>query len=200
MVRLVQRSRIVLAYADDPSVARVSHRLGVSAPTVAKRRDRFLVDRLDGLEDAPRPGRPGRCPTSRSRRLSAGPWRGCPRAGTRTGRPGRWPPTRGSTRPRCRVSGGRLGSSRTPWTPGGCPRTPELVDKVRDIVGSCMSPPEGVLVLAVDEKSRIQSPGRIAPILPMMPATLGTGYPRLRPSRHDHALGGRRGTPLDCLP
>ncbi|MBW3086917.1 IS630 family transposase ISMsm2 [Austwickia sp. TVS 96-490-7B] len=56
--RLVQRASIVLAYADDLSVAGVARRLGVSAPTVAKWRDRFLVGRLDGLDDAPRPGQP----------------------------------------------------------------------------------------------------------------------------------------------
>ncbi|WP_219108962.1 helix-turn-helix domain-containing protein, partial [Austwickia sp. TVS 96-490-7B] len=57
-VRLVQRASIVLAYAQEPSVAGVARRLGVSAATVTKWRDRFLVSRLDGLEDAPRPGQP----------------------------------------------------------------------------------------------------------------------------------------------
>ena len=56
--RLVQRSQIVMAYADSGSVADVARRVGVSAPTVSKWRDRFLVNRLDGLEDAPRPGQP----------------------------------------------------------------------------------------------------------------------------------------------
>lgn len=50
--RLVQRASIVLAYADSPSVAGVARRLGVSAPTVTKWRDRFLATRLDGLDDA----------------------------------------------------------------------------------------------------------------------------------------------------
>ena len=56
--RLVQRASILLAYADDPSVAGVARRLGVSAPTVTKWRDRFLTDRFDGLDDSPRPGQP----------------------------------------------------------------------------------------------------------------------------------------------
>ena len=56
--RLVQRSQIVMAYADSGSVADVARRVGVSAPPVSKWRDRFLVNRLDGLEDAPRPGQP----------------------------------------------------------------------------------------------------------------------------------------------
>ena len=56
LARLVQRARIVLAYADTGSVAAAARQVGVSAPTVSKWRDRFLVSRLDGLEDAPRPG------------------------------------------------------------------------------------------------------------------------------------------------
>lgn len=56
--RLVQRSQIVVTYADSGSVAATARALGVSAPTVTKWRDRFLADRLDGLDDAPRPGQP----------------------------------------------------------------------------------------------------------------------------------------------
>ena len=47
-----------MAYADESSVSGVARRLGVSAPTVTKWRDRFLAQRLDGLDDAPRPGQP----------------------------------------------------------------------------------------------------------------------------------------------
>ena len=52
--RLVQRARIVVAYADSGSVTDVARQVGVSAPTVSKWRDRFLSDRLDGL-DGPYP-------------------------------------------------------------------------------------------------------------------------------------------------
>ncbi len=50
-------------------------------------------------------------------------------------------------------------------------KDPAFVDKVRDLVGLYMSPPENALVLAVDEKSQVQALDRAAPILPMMPTT-----------------------------
>ena len=48
---------------------------------------------------------------------------------------------------------------------------PQFIDKVRDVVGLYMSPPENALVLCVDEKSQIQALDRTAPILPMLPTT-----------------------------
>ena len=74
--RLVQRSQIVMAYADSGSVADVARRVGVSAPTVSKWRDRFLVNRLDGLEDAPRPGQPRGAGVLPGHRPGSGPRRG----------------------------------------------------------------------------------------------------------------------------
>ena len=61
---------------------------------------------------------------------------------------------------------------------------PQFIDKVRDVVGLYMSPPENALVLCVDEKSQIQALDRTAPCLPMLPDDPGADDPRLRPQRH----------------
>ena len=65
---------------------------------------------------------------------------------------------------------------------------PQFIDKVRDVVGLYMSPPENALVLCVDEKSQIQALDRTAPCLPMLPTTPGADDARLRPQRHDQLV------------
>lgn len=177
--RLVQRSKIVLAYADDPSVAGVAKAMGVSAPTVSKWRDRFLADRLDGLEDAPRPGQPRKMSDEQIEALISRTLEGAPPNGD----------THWSTRSMAADQGlnqtqvsriwrafGLKPHAVDSWKLSKDPQfvdkvDPQFVDKVRDIVGLYMSPPENALVLAVDEKSQVQALDRTAPILPMMPTT-----------------------------
>lgn len=169
--RLVQRSKIVLAYADDPSVAGVAKAMGVSAPTVSKWRDRFLADRLDGLEDAPRPGQPRKMSDEQIEALISRTLEGAPPNGD----------THWSTRSMAADQGLNQTQVSRIWRAFGLKphavdswklsKDPQFVDKVRDIVGLYMSPPENALVLAVDEKSQVQALDRTAPILPMMPTT-----------------------------
>jgi len=169
--RLVQRSRIVLAYAQDPCVARVARQLGVSAPTVTKWRDRFAVGRLDALEDAPRPGRPRKLSDEQIETLISRTLEGVPPGGD----------THWSTRSMAADQGLNQTQVSRIWRAFGLKphaveswklsKDPQFVDKVRDIVGLYMSPPTGALVLAVDEKSQVQALDRTAPILPMMPTT-----------------------------
>ena len=97
------------------------------------------------------------------------------------------------------------GDRRTPRWPGpgvttGCSRggretfkfstDPELVAKVRDVVGLYLAPPENAVVLCVDEKSQIQALDRTAPMLPMQPGPAGAAHPRLRPARHHDPVRG----------
>ncbi len=174
--RLVQRASIVLAYADDPQVAGVARRLGVSAPTVTKWRDRFLADRLDGLEDAPRPGQPRKLTDEQINALITRTLQDAPPNGD----------THWSTRSMAADQGLNQTQVSRIWRAFGLKphavdswklsKDPDFVDKVRDIVGLYMSPPENALVLAVDEKSQVQALDRTAPIrsdpiLPMMPTT-----------------------------
>ncbi len=169
--RLVQRASIVLTYAEVGAVAPVARQVGVSVPTVTKWRDRFLADRLDGLEDAPRPGQPRKLSDEQINALI-----------TRTLQDG---PPNGDTHWSTRSMAADQGLNQTQvsriWRAFGLkPHTvdswklskdPDFVDKVRDIVGLYLSPPQNALVLAVDEKSQVQALDRTAPILPMMPGT-----------------------------
>ena len=75
----------------------------------------------------------------------------------------------GSRRRRCRGSGGRSVCSRIARTRFKLSNDPLFVDKVHDIVGLYLNPPERAVVLCVDEKSQIQALDRTAPILPMLP-------------------------------
>jgi transposase len=168
---LAQRSRIVLACAAGETNQGVAERLGVSVPTVRKWRGRFAVDRLEGLVDEPRPGRPRSVTDDQVedvivRTLESAP----PDGGTH------W-----STRQMARASGLSQTTISMVWRAFGLqPHRVEhwklskdalFVDKVRDIVGLYLDPPERALVLCVDEKSQIQALDRTAPTLPMLPGT-----------------------------
>lgn len=155
--RLVQRASIVLAYADHPSVASVGRRLGVSAPTVTKWRDRFLSQRLDGLDDAPRPGQPRKLTDGQINALITRTLQDAPPNGD----------THWSTRSMAADQGLNQTQVSRIWRAFGLKphavdswklsKDPQFVDKVRDIVGLYMSPPENALVLAVDELGRAEA-------------------------------------------
>src|SRR6266498_1289384 len=101
----------------------------------------------------------------------------------RTGRGRRWPNARGCRSPRWGGSGRRSGSSRTLAETFKLSSDPQFIDKVRDVVGLYLDPPEHALVLCVDEKSQVQALDRSQPVLPMMP-----GMPQRR--THDYARNG----------
>ena len=78
---------------------------------------------------------------------------------------------------------------------------PQFIDKVRDVVGLYLNPPEDAVVLCVDEKSQIQALDRTAPILPMLPTHPRRGEPRLHPSWHHQPVRrSRRGHRHGDLP
>ena len=165
---LALRCRIVLACAEGLSNKEAAARVGVCPSTVGKWRRRFLRARLDGLSDEPRPGRPftvtdrmvedllvttleetPRNATHWSRRLMA------ERTGLSESSVGRiW---RAFNLKPHREDGFKLSND------------PLFVDKVHDVVGLYLDPPESAVVLCVDEKSQIQALQRSQPALPMMP-------------------------------
>jgi transposase len=179
---LAQRSRIVLACADGADNTTVAARERVSAATVGRWRARFVRDRLDGLVDEPRPGRPRTITDSQvdaviTRTLESEP--------------------KGATHWSTRSMAAELGLSQTAvsriWRAFGLQphraetfklsRDPQFVAKVRDVVGLYLDPPERAVVLCVDEKSGIQALDRTAPILPLAP-----GVPERR--THDYRRHG----------
>src|SRR5450631_2407473 len=86
-----------------------------------------------------------------------------------TGRGRRWPSGRGCPGPRSGGSGRPSSSSRTGWMGSSSPRI-RFVEKVYDVVGLYLDPPESAVVLCVDGKSQVQALARTSPVLPVMPA------------------------------
>ena len=167
---LAMRSRIVLAAADGLGNTAIAAKLNVALSSARKWRSRFLVDRLDGLLDEPRPGRPR---TVADEQVEA--------VITRTLETAPADATHWSTRSLAAELGmSQSAVSRIWWAFGLQPhrqdswklsRDPQFIDKVRDVVGLYLDPPEAAVVLCVDEKSQIQALDRTAPIFPMMPGT-----------------------------
>jgi transposase len=168
---LALRARIVLACAGGASVTAVAAELKVSRDTVRKWRSRFQIARLDGLADEPRPGAPRKITDEQVELVitktleERGP-----------GQDTHW-----STRSMAAATGMSQSAISRIWRAFGLKphlvetwklsADPQFIDKVRDVVGLYLDPPDKALVLAVDEKSQIQAIDRTAPILPLMPTT-----------------------------
>ena len=159
---------IVLACADGRSNTAVAAELRVCVDTVGKWRSRFLEQRLDGLLDQPRSGRPRMIDDADVERVIALTLETTPKDATH------W-----STRAMARRSGLSHNTVSRIWRAFALQphRTetfklsadPLFIEKVRDIVGLYLNPPDRALVLCVDEKSQIQALDRTRPLLPLRP-------------------------------
>lgn len=162
------RARIVLECACGATNQTVTARLKVTPQTVGKWRQRFIVRRLDGLSDEPRPGVARRISDAQIEALIVQTLETRPAGATH------W-----SSRQMARASGLSVSSVQRIWRAFGLQphrvetfklsSDPLFVDKVRDIAGLYLNPPEHALVLCVDEKSQIQALDRTQPLLPMRP-------------------------------
>jgi transposase len=165
---LALRARIVLACAQGGTNSAVAELLGTSRETVGKWRARFVRDGLDGLVDGRRSGRPRMVTDEQVSEVIAKTLEQVPAGATH------W-----STRSMARATGMSQSSISRIWRAFGLSphkvehfklsRDPLFVQKVRDVVGLYLDPPERALVLCCDEKSQIQALDRTQPILPMMP-------------------------------
>jgi len=179
---LALRCRIVLACADGLSNARIGADLKVHPTTVAKWRKRFAVDRLEGLADEKRPGPVRTVTDDQVEDVVVRTLETTPKGATH------W-----STREMAKQSGLSQSTVSRIWRTFGLKphqvdtfklsKDPQFIEKVRDVVGLYLDPPERAVVLCVDEKSQIQALDRSAPVLPMMP-----GMPERR--THDYLRGG----------
>ena len=150
---LAQRSRIVLAAAEGLNNTEIAERFSLDHGTVRKWRNRFAADRLDGLLDAARPGRPRTVMDAQVEEVIVKTLESAPRDATH------W-----STR----SMAAEVGLSQTAvsriWRAFGLQphrqqtwklsKDPQFIDKVRDVVGVYLDPPERAVVLCVDEKSQ----------------------------------------------
>ena len=165
---LALRARIVLAGADGRSNTGVAAELRVCVDTVGKWRSRFLEQRLEGLLDQPRSGRPRMIDDADVERVIALTLETTPKDATH------W-----STRSMARRSGLSHNTVSRIWRAFALQphRTetfklsadPLFIEKVRDVVGLYLNPPDRALVLCVDEKSQIQALDRTRPLLPLRP-------------------------------
>jgi transposase len=165
---LARRARVVLACGEGLDNKTVARKLRVSLGMVGKWRARFLKARLEGLYDEPRPGAPRKVSDAEIERVVIRTLESTPRGETH------W-----STRGMAKATGlSRMTISRI-WRAFGLQPhrsdtfklspDPLLIEKVRDIVGLYMNPPDHALVLCVDEKSQIQALDRTQPLLPLRP-------------------------------
>jgi len=179
---LAARSRIVLAAADGLKNTEIAERLGVSRKMAATWRARFAEYRLDGLLDEPRPGRPRTVTDAQVEAVIVRTLETTPKDATH------W-----STRSMAAETGLTQSAVHRIWRAFGLQphrqdtwklsKDPQFVDKVKDVVGLYLDPPERAVVLCVDEKSQIQALDRTAPILPMLP-----GVPER--ATHDYKRSG----------
>ncbi|HEY7014542.1 MAG TPA: IS630 family transposase [Streptosporangiaceae bacterium] len=165
---LAMRSRIVLAAAEGLGNTQIAARLGIKRDTARVWRGRFADFRLDGLLDEPRPGRPRTVTDAQVEAVI-----------TRTLETAPANATHWSTRSLAAELGLSQSAVSRIWRAFALAphrqeawklsRDPLFIDKVRDVVGLYLNPPERAVVLCVDEKSQIQALDRTAPVFPMMP-------------------------------
>jgi transposase len=167
---LALRCRIVLLAGEGLRTGEICQRLGVHRNTVAKWRSRFVAERLEGVLDEPRPGQPRKITDAQVDEVITKTLESTPKDATH------W-----STRSMAAEVGLTQSAVHRIWKAFGLQphrqeawklsRDPQFIDKIRDVVGLYLDPPERAVVLCVDEKSQIQALDRTAPILPMLPGT-----------------------------
>jgi transposase len=166
-----QRAEIVLLAADGLNNCAIAAKVGVTRQTVRTWRERFAKHRLDGLCDEPRCGAPRKIGDDRVEAIVVKTLEEKPTGATQ------W-----STRDMAKASGVSASSVQRIWRAFSLQphRTetfklstdPQFVEKVRDIVGLYLDPPDKALVICVDEKSQIQALDRTQPLLPMRPGQI----------------------------
>jgi len=188
---LALRCRIVLACADGLNNLAVAELLHVNKATVSKWRRRFLAKRLEGLSDDPRPGAVRTVTDDIVEAVIVKTLEEMPTDATH------W-----STRSMAKTMGMSQSAISRIWRAFGLKphlvdtfklsNDPQFIEKVRDVVGLYLNPPDAALVLCVDEKTQVQALDRTAPVLPLRP-----GFPERQTHdylRHGTTTSTRRST------
>ena len=165
---LASRARMILLCAEGNTNTAVAGKLHVRIQTVCKWRQRFVARRLDGLLDEPRPGTPRKVSDAEVERVLTMTLESVPKDATH------W-----STRSLALEAGLSHSTVSRIWRAFALQphrsetfklsKDPLFIEKVRDIVGLYLNPPDRALVLCVDEKSQIQALDRTQPLLPLRP-------------------------------
>jgi len=177
--RVATRAKIILALAAGGTLRGTADEVGVSAAIVTKWKNRFLDLGVDGLADDERPGRPRTVTDAHVHALVAKTLEEMPSGASR------W-----STRDMARASGLSQSTVSRAWRAFGLEphlsetfqlsTDPLFIEKVHDVVGLYMSPPDNAVVLSVDEKSQIQALSRTQPLLPLRAEQAGRRTPEYR--------------------
>lgn len=177
--RLAARARIVMLCAEGHTDTEVAKMVGMGAGTVGKWRQRFAERRLQGLVDDERAGAPRKITDDMVEALVVATLESTPKGATH------W-----STRSMADKLGISNSSVGRIWRAFGLKphrsetfqlsTDPLFIEKVRDVVGLYMSPPDNALVLCVDEKSQIQALNRTQPMLPLRPGQAERGTPEYK--------------------
>lgn len=166
--RLAQRARIILLSADGVQPIVVAARVGLSETVVHKWRGRFREERAGGLRDRPRPGQPRKLSEAKEKEILKLTVERIPKESTH------W-----SVRLMAKYGGITTWQVRQIWAKADLKphrlktfkisNDPDFAEKVIDIVGLYMDPPDNAMVLSVDEKTQIQALDRTQPMLPLKP-------------------------------
>jgi transposase len=173
-VRVVERARIILLSAEGKQNREIAELLGTTRRTVGLWRRRFIQSGIAGIEkDAPRPGRQKPLAEEVVQEVVRRTTQEKPAKGTH------W-----SSRSLAKVMGVSASTIRRIWKRHGLKphlvrtfklsKDPQFVEKLEDIIGLYLNPPEHALVLSVDEKSQIQALDRTQPGLPLKKGRCGT--------------------------
>lgn len=167
----VDRARIILLSAEGMSKSQISERLEVTGPTVSKWRQRFRQAGVEGLEDAPRSGRPTTLNAAKVETVLHLTTKRIPKEATH------W-----STRLMAKYAGVTQWQVRQVWVAADLKphrlrsfkisHDPQFSEKVVDVVGLYLDPPDQAVVLSVDEKTQIQALDRTQPMLPLRPGQI----------------------------
>jgi transposase len=165
------RARILLALDEGATVTEIADSLHVSRPTVYTWKRRYAKEGIDGLSDRPRPGRPTTLEEKAVREILFLTTRRIPKEATH------W-----STRLMARYADVSQWQVRQVWAAANLKphriksfkisNDPEFAEKVIDVVGLYLSPPDNAMVLSVDEKTQIQALDRTQPMLPLRPGQI----------------------------
>lgn len=182
--RVLERAQVVLLFADGVAGPEIAEKTGLSARTIFEWARRFERDGLAGLDDRPRSGRPRKMSPSMARQILDLTIHRIPKESTH------WS---------LRLMGKEVGVSQHQvaevWKAAQLKphrlknfkisRDPYFADKVQDIVGLYLNPPDNAMVLSVDEKTQIQALDRTQPMLPLKPG-------QIERRTHDYTRHGTR--------
>lgn len=166
--RLGQRAKILLLLADGLTPKDISDQLQISAPVVFKWRKRYLEAGIEGLNDLPRSGQPRKLSTQKMKEILTLTTQHVPREATH------W-----SVRLMAKYAAVTAWQVRQAWAASDLKphhlktftisNDPHFADKVVDVVGLYLNPPDNAIVLSVDEEAQIQALDRTQPMVPLRP-------------------------------